>query len=142
MFNRSLVGMGNAGNHGVDAQWYSTLRKKGYNALLDTNDQHISSYNTRQPLILLNAGKTTVNESSRKLSGAAMDEGRAAAERSVYAHSFMKQNLPLLTMGAAGIAGLNTLNNKSANKQIAKYRREHPNTMLSDAQIYNNLLGR
>jgi hypothetical protein len=41
--------------------FYSEMKKKGYHALVDTNDQQYSSYHAKRPMIVFDVDKTKVD---------------------------------------------------------------------------------
>lgn len=140
-FNRTLVSFGNNGSkRSPDAVWYDTLKKKGFNALLDTNDQHNSGYNTRYPLIVLDAGKSTKMEDVRRLQKSDMDSRAKSANRNVYGHALMT-TAPNTIAIASGIGLISYAKRRSAMQStVLQYREDHPGTKLSDEDIYYMML--
>lgn len=140
-FNRGLVSFGNNGsNRGPDTAWYDTLKKKGFNALLDTNDQHNSGYNTRYPLIVLDAGKSTKMEDVRQIRKSDMDSKAKSANRNVYGHALMT-TAPNTIAIASGIGLISYAKRRSAMQStVLQYREDHPGTKLSDEDIYYMML--
>ena len=140
-FNRTLVSFGNNGsNRGPDTAWYDTLKKKGFNSLLDTNDQHNSGYNTRYPLIVLDAGKSTKMEDVRRLKKGEMTDREASASLNVYGHALMT-TAPNTIAIASGIGLISYAKRRAAMQStVRQYREDHPATKLSDEDIYYMML--
>lgn len=59
-FNLSLVHH-NAQEVAAQDRFYSELKKKGYNALLDYNDKEYSSYHAKRPMIVFDLGSVKLN---------------------------------------------------------------------------------
>lgn len=118
-FNQRL-----ADNDGTDDKFYKKLLEKGYNAIQDRNDQKYSGYNTKNPLITFD-GKYdyTKNKMVQELiekdakKGAAIIYGKTVAE------------------GVGGYTAAAVGYNKFNKLQVEKYKREHPNTKMTDKEI-------
>lgn len=134
-FNRELVTDGTSRS----AQFYDFMKSKGYNAILDANDQFFSGFNAKKPIIVFNpdstlakAGKTIVNEQAGKRLGDLQTAGVVA-----------KQLAPLLGIGA----GIGTLNYRgkrgiaesNTSAAVDKYLKLYPGSNLTRAEIAANL---
>ena len=134
-FNRELVTDGTSRS----AQFYDFMKSKGYNAILDANDQFFSGFNAKKPVIVFNpdstlakAGKTIVNEQAGKRLGDLQTAGVVA-----------KQLAPLLGIGA----GIGTLNYRgkrgiaesNTSAAVDKYLKRYPGSNLTRAEIAANL---
>lgn len=133
-FNKGLV------TDNVTAeQFYDFMKSKGYNAILDANDQFFSGFNAKKPVIVFNpdstlakAGKTIVNEQAGKRLGDLQTAGVVA-----------KQLAPLLGIGA----GIGTLNYRgkrgiaesNTSAAVDKYLKQYPGSNLTRAEIAANL---
>lgn len=130
-FNRSLVGTGNKLTDGVNAGFYDFLKTKGYNSVLDANDQFISGYNTEKPLIVFNANSSAVKS------------GHRIVERT--------ESIPLARITVAKAVGRETaklgaklgiaygahkkVERMSRNLRVKQYYQEHPNSKLTEAEV-------
>ena len=134
-FNRELVTGGTLRTE----QFYDFMKSKGYNAILDANDQFFSGFNAKKPIIVFNpdstlakAGKTIVNEQAGKRLGDLQTAGVVA-----------KQLAPLLGIGA----GIGTLNYRgkrgiaesNTSAAVDKYLKRYPGSNLTRAEIAANL---
>ena len=131
-FNSNLV------NHDkrqqkLNDQFYSFMRSKGYDAIKDMNDSKYSGYGTKDPIIVFNAGKAAVS-SVKELNMKDIDD---AAKR-IGARNAIKY-IGLYGGSAAAIkTGMDTAGHISDSRKIQKYRKEHPNTKLSNKEIIRN----
>lgn len=137
----------------VTDMFYSALKKKGYSAVLDVNDQFYSGYEAKAPVIvfdsekLTNPRKTAVNstaaaEAYRDIVG----EMRAKAERKEFfkgaAGMLYNPYLVMAGIAVASAAGSNSARIAKTQKDaIANYKKEHPNSKLSDQEILENIYG-
>ena len=119
-FNRLLA----VNDDDTNDKFYKKLAEKGYNAIQDRNDQKYSGYNTKNPLITFD-GKYdyTKNKMVQELIEKDAKKGLAL----IYGKSVGG------TVGGytAVMAGRTKLNNM----QVEKYKREHPNTRMTDKEI-------
>ena len=132
-FNQMLVTSGADGKDtSINADFYNMLKDKGYNALIDSNDQFKSGYDTRKPLIVFNAAKSlntighnVVKENeSKKLA-----QGQTAI---VIGKAFAKQ----AGIAAAGVATTKSVGNYANKKSVDRYLDEHPNSKKTRAEVY------
>lgn len=141
-FNALLVRSGNKNQspgRGFDQAWYDILKKKGYNAILDTNDQHDSGYNTRAPLILFNAKSSTTQVTNRPLDASSISRDSDAADKAILGHLLVTTHLPFYGAIAASVVGVKAVSNTVKKAQVNKYKKQHPQTRLSDAEIWKML---
>lgn len=131
-FNRSLVGTGNKFTDSVNSGFYDFLKTKGYNSVLDSNDQFISGYNTEKPLIVFNANSSAVKSGQKLVSRkesvplaritVAQAVGREAAKAGAKvgvaygAHKKIKQAI--------------------RNQEVKEYFKEHPNSKMTEAEVH------
>lgn len=108
------------------------LRNKGFNAVLDSNDQFISGFNTRKPLILFNA-QSSVFKSGEKIVSEQLSK-KLAKRQTV--GLIVRAASPSIGLGVAAVA-LNK-SGKTANKYeaINEYLKNNPNSDNSYAEIY------
>lgn len=117
-----------------------TLKSEGYGAIRDINDSKFSGYKAKNPLIIFDhkdkVSVKSVEEMTKKKVWLKLGE--------VQAEAYLKQRGPM----AAGVAGLIALQDntvekykadKSAKQQsfVSEYKKEHPNTKLSNKEIIN-----
>ncbi len=127
VFNKDLV------IESVDSKnFYDFMRSKGFNAILDANDQFISGYNSNKPLILFNAKSSTV-ETGRKI---VEDKVIKRLNTIEMAKLYTKASAPNLFIGAATVASMGYTSEKNNMAQVNRYLKKHPNTEHSLPEIY------
>lgn len=128
-FNRAFVMKNDATNGFAEA-----VKKAGYDAFVDINDQKYSGYYSKNPLIILNGNKINLEnvtslgeEATNKLGNweYAKATGRSLASTgSKYA---------ALSLGLIGTLKLRDASNDKA--YVKEYRDKHPNSKLSYNEI-------
>ncbi len=111
-------------------KFMSFLKDKGYNAILDANDQFISGYDTKKPLILFNAASSTVKTGQSivdKQLASSMGKRQIAA---IYAK-------PLAPSAAASIVVNKALDTARKYGAVKTYLEKNPRTNKSHAALYN-----
>lgn len=111
------------------------LETKGYNAILDANDQFISGYNTKKPLILFNAASSVVKVGESVVEKKTSDRLNALHMASLYAKAYA----PTIGLGAAYVGGAAALDTKTKYNAVNQYFAKHPDTTLSYGAVYNAL---
>lgn len=135
-FNVGLVNHNKDGN-AISKKFYDRLKSMGYDAITDINDMKYSGYNAKKPIIVFNSsGKISLSQVEQMTKdqiqpGAVMKKIRQEKE--------FKENVKngarvagALTAGAFGTMTINTV-------QINNYRKEHPNTNMTDSEILESL---
>lgn len=125
-------------------RFYSELKKKGYNALLDYNDQEYSSYHAKRPMIVFDTDSVrlqSVTETNPKVVDKLYTK---------YNRERIAKEVTANTIGYVSKVGTKTVSECSAyvkrktdsylgigstNKTVENYKKEHPNTKLSDREI-------
>ena len=134
-FNMDLVGEGIQAN----SKFYDFMKGKGYNAILDMNDQYVSGYNTSKPLIIFNAKSSLAIKGHEKvdpiLSKAASSKQQKVAAFQVIGKAVVNQQ----SKNALGIGAVQSILRTRQTKAINKYFKEHPDSDLSPAEVYNML---
>lgn len=130
-FNTDLV----RGNTKEATTFYEALKKKGFNAVLDSNDQFVSGYNTKHPLILFNAASSTVKTGEKIIDQKTVDGLYSRQVAGVMARQFA----PVAAVGAAAVGAHRYIESKSKYATVNRYLDEHPNTKRSPAEIYASL---
>lgn len=124
-------------NSDLTKKFYSSLRQKGYDAIMDYNDKKYSGYKTNMPVIVLNSANTAV-KSVTKLGQDSINSANSKAYADIYLKTFM----PTIAKGAAfgtGVALVSKAKDKANNDAIVqKYKKEHPNTEMPYNEIIRN----
>lgn len=117
-------------------KFYQQLAKNGYGAIVDKNDKYYSGYNTKMPLVVFNSD---VSVSSVKKLGSEEINKKFNQKLS---KETLKSVAPMAAVGAAALAAVKGLGAKAnSNRQrtiVSEYRKEHPNSTLSDNEILLN----
>lgn len=130
MMNRNIVF-----DDPTSKQFLNHLKTKGYNAILDANDQFISGYNTKAPLVIFNAASSTVKSGEKILKNSLIDKLNTVQTLQVLG----RQMAPVAAVGAA-IVGINkNRDGKTRYSLVEKYIKDNPNTKKSYAEIYNSI---
>ena len=125
-------------------RFYSELKKKGYNALLDYNDKEYSSYHAKRPMIVFDTDSVklkSVTETNPKVVDKLYKKYNAERIRKEvtantigYVSKFGSKSISECysyvnrkTDGYLGTSGFS--------KTVENYKKEHPNTKLSDREI-------
>lgn len=129
-FNKGLVG-----DSSINRKFYKFMESKGYNAILDANDQFISGFDAKKPLILFNAASSTT-----KLADRVINKPEITKEYNGFmAGRITKAAIKNVTIGAMVLGAFGTANNAAKNEAITKYLDEHPNSEKTYAEVYNML---
>lgn len=120
-------------------KFFDTLKSKGYDAIGDINDKKYSGYRSKSPLISLGNTAKMVVDSSRQLG----DDEIADANRKAVNRLMLEANRMPMAATAAAILGTRKLtkNGTTAAKRqqiVTEYRKEHPNSKLSDKEVLDN----
>ena len=118
--------------------FYETLSKKGYNAVKDVNDMTYSSFKTKAPTILFDSNNKikldSIEQLTEKMIRDNMKKASNIAEGQVKTEQILS-NVKELTKYAGGVAaGANILTVANL-KVVEQYRKEHPNSKLTDKEI-------
>ena len=106
------------------------LKKRGYGAIVDVNDRSFSGYNTKRPMIIFDASQFKL-EGNRKVGKAEVNRNYGIELAKIYGKTGAK-------VGAA-YGGYRAVKTQRNAQKIRNYKREHPNTKLTDAQILDAL---
>lgn len=129
-FNRRLVSEWDSDE---SRKFVELLKSKGYNAILDSNDQFLSGYNAKKPLILFNAASQTV-KTGQSVVDEQLSKKLNAKHMSII---YSKQLLPIVGIGAAIVAGVNAKNTHDKVSVVNSYFKNNPKTNLSYGEVYN-----
>lgn len=125
-------------------RFYSELKKKGYNALLDYNDKEYSSYHAKRPMIVFDTDSVklqSVTETNPKVVDKLYKKYNAERIRKEVTANTLGYTSKF---GAKSLSECNSYLNRKVNKYLGtsgpsetvkNYKKEHPNTKLSDRDI-------
>ncbi len=124
----------------VYGEFKQALKDKGYSGIKDRNDADYSGYNAKTARIIFDTSKVKVSD-VRKLDNAEIESKNMKEVMKMSAKSLAKVGAAYAgLMGAASVAG-KASRNKENNQAIADYKKEHPNTKLSNDEILENYYG-
>lgn len=118
-------------NDSMAKQFYNKLKEQGYDAIIDVNDNKYSGYRTKKPVIVFNGNNKISIGDVKKMSNEEIEK------------TYLKNIGTSVVKAIAGTSGVaagsayvkNILSPSSMNKEIANYKKEHPNTRLTDEEI-------
>lgn len=114
-------------------KYFNQLKNKGYNAIQDINDMKYSGYKAKDPLIIFGASDKISNKSFKKMSNGEINS-KIAAELGVEIGELATNKTAIAA--ATGYAAAKTASNT---RKINNYRKEHPNTNMTDKEILKML---
>lgn len=119
----------------LSGKFYNLLSEKGYNAIRDVNDVKYSGYMAVNPIIAFKTtGKVNVVDVA-ELTDKQMRKEGARAIGQVVGTTFAKQMSVVVAAGLAGEFGKKVIKSSSDQKAIDKYRKENPNTTMTNTEI-------
>ena len=128
-------------NESVNKAFYDNLTSKGYNAIVDINDKYLSGYRTKNPMIAFNAANNMKVNSLKALPLNEIRDEYYKFESNNAAKDMLKSAAGTAALAVAGTLASRKLKSYSDGKQRTKivdnYKKEHPNTKLSDEEILN-----
>ena len=132
-FNMNLVMDDGPEGKAYKQKYYDTLRKKGYNAIQDVNDQkYTKSFKTKTPIILMDGEYTyTKKKQSQDYIDKLIKEEAFKYNAKAKAKQIGVGAAYVSAYGSAAIGASKGLNKVA----IKQYRNQHPNTKLSDKEI-------
>ena len=118
-------------NDSMAKQFYNKLKEQGYDAIIDVNDNKYSGYRTKKPVIIFNGNNKIGISDVKKMSNEEIEK------------TYLKNIGTSVVKGIAGTSGVaagsayvkNILSPTNIDKEIANYKKEHPNTRLTDEEI-------
>ena len=113
-------------------KFYDRMKSQGYDAIMDVNDKKYSGYRSKAPVIVFNNDKKVSISSVKKLTDAELagDFGKA------YLHALA----PKVVESGAAYATYKIGSKKMSDwNYVNAYRREHPNSGLTDKEILKTL---
>lgn len=109
-------------------KFYNALKEQGMNAVKDMNDKKYSGYKTKNPLIMFDGEF----EYSKKV----LSDSQIAKDLKKSMNQLVTG--PALAIGAsyaAAFGAMPIIGSRAIEKQAILYKREHPNTSMSDTEI-------
>lgn len=125
-------------------RFYSELKKKGYNALLDYNDKDYSSYHAKRPMIVFDTDSVrlqSVTETDPKVVDKLYRKYNAERIRKEVTANTIGY---VTKFGSKSLSECKSYLNKKtddylgasgSSKTVENYKKEHPNSKLSDREI-------
>ena len=157
MFNYSLVlrndsdtakqmGLADLDHDKIHKRFYDELRKRGYGAVIDTNDSKREGFTFNPVIVFDNQIKHVVSSakaSPEDLGTKRMAKGAAyATARKTLLHPVSDPTAAAAGVYFLGMLGLTSASTASASRDlnaranyVERYRQEHPNTELTNAEI-------
>ena len=132
LFNIMLVD-GDYRSRSNQNKFYNALKEQGMNAVQDMNDKKYSGYGTKNPLILFDG---EFDYSKKVLSNKQIQKDLDKTLAQLYAK-------PAIAMGAAFVGGYGAIpmmNKATLDKAAIYYKRQHPDTKMSDKEIKQMLM--
>ncbi len=125
----------------VYSEFKQALKDKGYSGIKDRNDEKYSGYDAKSARIIFDTSKVKVSD-IRKLSDEEISKKNEEETINVILRASAKTLLPKAAVATAAMAGVNKAANTSRdNRAISEYKKEHPNTKLSNDEILENYYG-
>lgn len=162
-FNTMLTDHDTSGANEMASKFYNYLKDKGFGGVTDINDRLFSEYQSKKASILFNLKDNLASTKISKLTNIDIQEA-ATKSQEIHAKEFSdllksrnvarkfnkvkKVGIGAAVAGAVGELGLlaeksSKGNNYSRYREIVKqYKKEHPNTKLTDSQIIENEITR
>ena len=109
-------------------KFYDALKKQGMNALEDINDKKYSGYNAKMPIITFDGNFDYVK---REMSKSEIMSNNKKATDMITRPALIKGGAAFIGMYAAAPV----ISKMDVDKRALKYKEEHPNTEMSDAEI-------
>ena len=127
MFNILLVDSDERGRAN-QKKFYDALKEQGMNAVQDMNDKKYSGYNTKAPLIMFDGD---FEYSKKVLDNAEIQQAKKKAMNQLVTGPLVAQGMGVASLFAAQPI----IDNRIVEKQMIEYKREHPNSNMSDAEL-------
>ena len=127
MFNILLVDSDERGRAN-QKKFYDALKEQGMNAVQDMNDKKYSGYKTKMPLIMFDGDFEYTKE---VLKDAQIDKDLKKTMNQLITGPAVAQGMGVVSLFAAQPI----IDNRTVEKQMIEYKREHPNSNMSDAEL-------
>lgn len=133
-FNMGIVDNKNEKRDELNKKFYEALKKEGYGAVRDVNDVRYSGYRSKDPLIFFDTSKVATTKVSQMYVTDIEKKNTKAMIRNA--------GIALAKVGALGYAvdtGRRSVNKKFEREIVRSYRKEHPNSEMTDSEILKSL---
>lgn len=133
-FNMGIAGTNNEKREELNKRFYEALKKEGYGAVRDVNDARYSGYRSKDPLIFFDTSKVATTKVSQ-MYVTDIDKKNVKA-------MIRNSGITLAEVGALGYAaraGMQSVNKKFERSIVRRYRKEHPNSEMTDTEILKSL---
>ena len=127
MFNILLVDSDERGRTN-QKKFYDALKEQGMNAVQDMNDKKYSGYKTKMPLIMFDGDFEYTKE---VLKDAQIDKDLKKTINQLIIGPAVAQGMGVVSLFAAQPI----IDSRTVEKQMIEYKREHPNSNMSDAEL-------
>ena len=134
LFNMGIVGSNSDKRNELNKNFYDALKKQGYGAIRDVNDTRYSGYRSKDPLIFFDTSKVATTKVS-ELPNSEINKKNVLASLRVYGTSLARMG----AIGYATHAGSKAVNGQFEKAIVRRYRKEHPNSKMSDSEILKSL---
>lgn len=132
------IGLANHDENGNKAakKFYDKLKSMGYDAVEDVNDKKYSGYKAKHPVIVFNKkDKISVSDVKKMTYPRMISNAQKVYRQDVLTDTAKKG--AAVVVGGVGMRKL--MKSSVRSRAIKNYKLEHPNTQLTDAQIYEML---
>ena len=133
VFN-AMLGDHSDGQQEVTNKFYSMLKDAGYGAVRDVNDKEFSGFGSKNPLIIFDTSKVNVNGVT-KLGDDYINKRKNIEMAKVLGNALGTFATNQGAMFAAAFGGLKLHSEVKNNRYVEKYRKDHPDTKLSENEI-------
>ena len=127
IFNMMLVD-GDERSRANQKKFYDALKEQGMNAVQDMNDKKYSGYKTKMPLIMFDGDFEYTKE---VLKDAQIDKDLKKTMNQLITGPAVAQGMGVASLFAAQPI----IDSRTVEKQMIEYKREHPNSNMSDAEL-------
>lgn len=121
--------------------FYKHMASKGYDAVVDLNDKKLSGFMAKMPMVVFNSSKTTV-DNVRKVGEQEIQKAKASGLMNAQLKTLAPSLVKTAGVGAGITVGTKAMSSATTAKQrnavIDQYKRDHPNTKLSNSEILRN----
>lgn len=139
--NIALVDHGKNGQE-LSSKFYQALKSAGYDAIRDVNDYKYSGYGARNPLIIFNGSEKSSVSSITKLDSQKIGSQFIKEYKKMVAEQVVKAYAPYGAVEVGTLLGGTVVSNVAKEKRdmqyVREYRKEHPNSKLTDKEIIRN----
>lgn len=116
----------------TNLEFFDFVKSKGYNALIDYNDQYISGFGARKPLIIFNANSSTTQLGRSLITDQIQAQSARDSINKVGVGTYKAATYGASTLAVGSAL---TMKNKRLQTRVDKYRKEHPESSMTDLEI-------